>query len=324
MLTYSIAIRTLGKSGDFFRRELEKIAAQTVQPDKVLIYIAAGCTRPDFQVGKEEYVWVKKGMVAQRILPYDEITSDVILMLDDDVELQPYSAERMLKAMEEHSADCIGADTFRNQDLSFAAKIYVAVTNLVFPHWSGKWAFKIRYNGSFSYNNHPTKFFYRSQSCAGNAMLWRMDSYRRLHLEDELWLDEMPFAYGEDMVESYKVHKNGLRLGVVYDSGCRHLDAGSSSGAFRKNPDRIRVRTMASFIIWWRTIYSTMQCRPVVKSYSVLSFFMKCLWQFMTVSILSVVRFSPRYVVLFLRGMCDGWKFVHTDKFRMLRNYVMR
>ena len=324
MLTYSIAIRTLGKSGDVFRRELEDIAAQTVQPDKVLIYIAAGCMRPDFQVGKEEYVWVKKGMVAQRILPYDEITSDVILMLDDDVELQPDSAERMLKAMEEHSADCIGADTFRNQDLSFSAKIYVAATNSVFPHWSGKWAFKIRYHGSFSYNNHPTKSFYRSQSCAGNAMMWRMDSYRRLHLEDELWLDELPFAYGEDMVESYKVHKNGLRLGVVYDSGCRHLDAGSSSGSFRKNPDRIRVRTMAAFIIWWRTIYSTMQCCTVVKSYSALSFFVKCLWQFMTVSILSVVRFSPRYVVLFLRGMCDGWKFVHTDKFRLLRNYVLR
>lgn len=324
MLTYSIAIRTIGKSGEYFRQELESIALQTVPPERVIVYIACGYARPDYTIGTEEYVWVKKGMVAQRILPYEDINSDLILMLDDDVVLAPDSVERMIRAMEEQNADCVGADTFKNHEMSLRKKMYVAVTNLVFPHLNCKWAFKIRRSGSFSYNNRPVKSFYWSQSCAGNAMLWKKSVYKQLHLEDEMWLDELPFAYGDDMVESYKVYKNGFRLGVVYDSGCRHLDAGSSSGSFRKNPNRIHVRTMAAFIIWWRTIYSTMQCCTVVKLYSALSFFVKCLWQFMTVSILAVVRFSPRYVVLFLRGMCDGWKFVHTDKFRLLRNYVLR
>ena len=99
MLTYSIAIRTLGASGEVFREELLSITRQTIQPEWVLIYIAEGYSRPEYTIGREEYVWVKKGMVAQRILPYDEITSDVVFLLDDDVRLAPDSAERMLKAM---------------------------------------------------------------------------------------------------------------------------------------------------------------------------------------------------------------------------------
>ena len=71
MLTYSIAIRTLGTAGEKFLAELRSIASQTVQPEKVVVYIAEGYSRPGFTVGKEEYVWVKKGMMSQRVLPYD-------------------------------------------------------------------------------------------------------------------------------------------------------------------------------------------------------------------------------------------------------------
>lgn len=65
-MSYSVAIRTLGTSAEKLVQELESINSQTVQPDKVVIYIAEGYKRPDFQIGKEEYVWVKKGMVADR------------------------------------------------------------------------------------------------------------------------------------------------------------------------------------------------------------------------------------------------------------------
>ena len=85
MMTYSVAIRTLGTNPTILKRELESVARQTVQPEKVVVYIAQGYERPAFTVGNEEYVWVKKEMVAQRALRYDEIDSDVVLMLDDDV-----------------------------------------------------------------------------------------------------------------------------------------------------------------------------------------------------------------------------------------------
>ena len=59
--SYSIAIRTLGTTGEMFRKELESLYAQTVQPERVVSYIAEGYKRPGFTVGKEEYVRVPKG-----------------------------------------------------------------------------------------------------------------------------------------------------------------------------------------------------------------------------------------------------------------------
>ena len=323
MLTYSIAIRTLGKSGDVFREELRSIISQTVQPKRVLVYIAEGYERPGFTIGKEEYIWVKKGMVAQRLLPYKEITSDLILMLDDDVVLAPDSVERMIRVMEEQNADCVGTDTFKNHEMSLGEKVYVAVTNLAFPHWSRKWAFKVRRSGSFSYNNRPVNSFYWSQSCAGNVMLWKKSVYEQLHLEDEMWLDKLPFAYGDDMVESYKVYKNGFQLGVLYDSGCKHLNASTASRTFRKSSEWMCVRTMVCFIVWWRTLYEPTQDKSVNYWMTILSFSIKSIWLFLIMCGVSIVRFTPKYVISYVNGLLNGWRFVHSDAFRSLRKYLL-
>ena len=237
-MKYSIAIRTLGTSGDKFVRELESIKRQTVQPEKVVIYIAEGYKRPDYTIGKEEYVWVKKGMMRQRVLPYNEIDTPLIMLLDDDVELADDSAEKLIKALEEDKFDCIAADTFQNHKMSYAGKMYAAITNLVFPHISNTWAFKIHSNGSFSYNIKITRDVYFSQSAAGPAALWRKDVFLKLQFEQELWLERFGFPYGEDALTYNKLHKNGYRLGVHYNCGIKNLDGKSSSGAFQMNPKK--------------------------------------------------------------------------------------
>lgn len=324
MLTYSVAIRTLGTSGWKFREELLSITRQTIQPEKVIVYIAKGYPRPDFTVGREEYVWVKKGMMAQRILPYDEIKSDCILMLDDDVRLAPDSAERMLKAMEEHGADCVGADTFKNHEMSFKSKVYAALTNLVFPHYSRQWAFKIHRNGSFSYNNCPVHSFYWSQSCAGPASLWRKSVYHQLHLKDELWLDELGFPYGEDVLSFYKLYRNGLRLGILYDSDVENLDGGSSSSAFRKSPQRMYIRTKASFIIWWRTCFHPGNTTAIEQWSAALCFTLKTLWLLFVACGVAVVMRKYSIIPLYLKGWKDGWLFVHSTAYKNIRNYVLK
>jgi hypothetical protein len=247
--TYSVAIRTLGTAGDKFRRELESIASQSLQPEKIVVYIAEGYERPGFTIGREEYVWVKKGMMTQRILPYDDITSDCILMLDDDVLLAPDSAEKMLRAMEANNADLIGADVFKNHEMPLRTKFIAAVADWVFPHIGNSWAFKVRRNGSFSYNHKPEQRYYDTQSGAGPVLLWKKESFKELHMEDELWLDRFSFSYAEDRLVTYKAYVNGRKLGILYGSGVDNLDAGSSSNAFRKSPEWLSVRTQTSYMI---------------------------------------------------------------------------
>ena len=321
--SYSIAIRTLGAAGEKFRKELESICAQTVQPERIVVYIAEGFAQPEFTIGKEEYVWVKKGMVAQRALRYEEIPSDCILMLDDDVELAPDSAEKMLKALADNNADCVGADVFQNHKMPLKTKVFAALTNLVFPHRSQKWAFKIHRNGSFSYNACPKNDFYWSQSCGGPAMLWRKDALLKTRLKDEKWLDKLGFAYGDDQLETFKLHSNSGRLGVLYNAGITNLDAQSSSGSFRKSAEHIYVRTKASFMIWWRTCYKNGKDTPGSRILAALAFGFKSIWLVPVLCVAALIKWDYHYVGSYFRGLRDGWRDIHSPAFQNLPPYVL-
>ena len=321
-LTYSIAIRTLGTAGENFRKELESICAQTMQPDRVVVYIAEGYERPNFSLGIEEYIWVKKGMIAQRALPYDEISSDCVLMLDDDVELAPNSAEKMLKAMVESNADCVGADVFHNHRMPLKTKVFAALTNLVLPHRNGKWAFKIRRNGSFSYNACPKNAFYWSQSCGGPAMLWRKEALRMIRLEDELWLDKLGFAFGDDLLETYKLHLSTGRLGVLYDAGITNLDAQSSSGAFKKGPSYFYTRTKALLMVWWRACYKNGKDTLQTRLLAAIAFGFKAIWLIPVMTVVAVIKRNVRVLSSYFRGLRDGWKAVHSPEFQSLPPYI--
>lgn len=321
--SYSIAIRTLGKAGEKFRKELESICTQTVQPERVVVYIAEGYVRPDFTVGQEEYVWVPKGMVTQRALPYDEISTECILMLDDDVLMAPDSAERMLTAMEEHEADAVGADVFQNHKMSFAKKVYAAITNMVFPHRSRKWAFRVRRNGSFSYNNHPSSSFYWSQSCGGPAQLWRKNAWKAMQMENELWLDSFGFPYGEDQLETYKLYCNGGRLGVLYDAGIKNLDAQTSSASFRKSPEHIYVRTKASYMIWYRCLYRNGKDTAASRFAAATAFWLKAFWLTFVMTGASVIKWDSHFLTSYLKGLRNGREAVRTREFRSIPDYCI-
>ena len=321
--SYSIAIRTLGTSGDKFRMELESIAVQTIVPERVVIYIAEGYSRPDYTVGKEEYVWVKKGIMAQRILQYEEICSDYILMLDDDVLLKPDSAERLLQSIEDNNADAVGADVFMNQSMSLGMKAYAAVTNLVLPHWSKRWAFKVHRYGSFSYNNNPSKSFYWSQSSAGTAILFRKKAFIEIHPEHELWLEAMGFPYGADQLVYYKLYCNGGRLGILYDAGITHLDARSGSGAFQRSREYNYVRTRALYMNWYRSIYRNGKDTVTSRLLAAMAFGFKTLWLTFVMCGAAVVKWDFRFISTYFKGLKDGWKAVHSPEFKSLPPYFI-
>lgn len=209
-MKYSIAIRTLGTNAETLRKELISIHAQSLPPERIIIYIAEGYSKPDFRIGKEEYVWVKKGMLAQRALEYNEIPEEYILTLDDDVELSSTFAETLLTEMIQHNADVVGADVFKNHKLSILQKASAFISNLVRPHFSSEYAFKVHKHGSFSYVYEPQKSYYLTQSCPGPAILWKKQILTSIKLKDEIWLDKLPFAYGEDQVATFKAHQLSL------------------------------------------------------------------------------------------------------------------
>lgn len=323
MLTYSIAIRTLGTGGENFRRELESIARQTVQPQKTLIYIAEGFPRPDFQIGDEEYVWVKKGMMSQRALPYNEITSDCILTLDDDVELSPMFAETMLNEMESNRMDVLGADVFKVHRMSLKSKIFAGLTNLVFPSYSSKYAFRIKANGSFNYLNHPEPTTYLSQSCAGPAILWKKHIFAKLKLSDETWLDSFGFPFGEDALTTYKIFSNNYRLGVSYTAELFDLNSQTSSRSYRNRPDRFYIRSKAMFATWWRMLFKPYGNQRKGNHKALIFGSLKFLWLTFIMAATSIYLLNPSAFTSHIKGLRDGFRFVKSDGYQQLSPYIL-
>ena len=318
---YSVAIRTLGKAGDIYQKELDSLNNQTIRPEKIVVYLAEGYEKPKETIGCEEVVYVKKGMVAQRALDYKEIDSPYILMLDDDVYLPKDAVEKMATALLMESGDCIAADTFPNHQMSAISKIKAAISNWVLPIYSRKWAIKIQRTGSFCYNNNPTKDYYLAQSAAGPCSLWRKEAFLSIHFEDETWLDHLGFAYQDDLLCFYKLYRNGGKMMLHYTSGVKHMDAQSSRTAYNVDPVKFRKRARALFLVWWRTDFDFGENSVFSKILSLGEYIIKFLWAIVVNVAYSIATLSYKPLYYYILGNVDGYKYVYSDGYRKIKNF---
>lgn len=322
--SYSIAIRTLGKSGVLFEKELQSIENQRNVPSRILVYIAKGFGQPEYSLGCEEYVEVDKGMVSQRALSYEEIDSEFILLLDDDVQLAPDSAERLLKAAVENNADCVCADTFHNQNMSVAAKLYNIFVNLTFPFRSKKWAMKIGADGTMSYNSSPENRFYETQAGEGPAILVRKKAWLECDMKSEKWMDSLGFAYADDFLEIFKLHSNGFKCGTLYGSGIVHLNGATSSKSYKSDPKRFFLRSKSIYINWHRMMMSNPSSNRIAKLTRMLAFSLRCAVLQLSYITAAVVMMNPKKSFYHIQGLLHGYRFTKSTFYRSLPPFVLR
>lgn len=256
-MEYTAVIRTLGKGGDYYQKTLDSLILQSIPPSAIIVYIAEGYALPAETVNREQYVYVKKGMVAQRALQYKEVKTEYILFLDDDVYLPPTGVETLYHELQQYKGDVISPYVFYNHKKSIKEKLRLAVFGREFCRLFGnRWGFKVLSTAGFSYINNPKKAVYESQTNAGPCFLCRKEDFLNIKYEDELWLDETPYAFPDDQVMFYKMYLSGLKILTSYDSGIVHLDAGSSTGNVDRTCKVIYSEYRNKLIFWHRFIYS--------------------------------------------------------------------
>lgn len=323
-LNYTVAIRTLGKAGDKYQKELDSLVNQTILPKKILVYLAEGYEKPKETVGIEEIIYCPKGMVSQRARDYKEVDTPYVLMLDDDVYLPPMAVEQMMKAITTEQAGCVVADTFPSQRLPLKNKLLAALTNWATPHLDQRWGIKIGHTATFSYLNSPEKDYYPSQSGAGPCALWRMEAFKKIHLEEELWVDKLGFAYGEDLLLYHKLYRNGGKLLIHYTCGALHLDAQSSRTAYQQDPERLMKRSRAWLILWWRTQYEAADLSVFDKLLSVICYSIKVIYDILLHLLYSITLLSYKPIYNYLKGLLAGYRFVHSEEYRKVSNFYQR
>lgn len=271
-MNYSVIIRTLGTAGEYYQRTLDSIKLQTIQPGLVLVYIPEGYAIPKETIGIEQYIYVKKGMVAQRALAYDEVQTEYCLFLDDDVYLPADAVEKMYTEMRLHNAQVISPCTFDNHKASIKSKLIRTLTGKeVCRLKDGKWSFKVLRTAGFSYNNNPSRPVYDSQSNAGPCFFCRKEDFLRISFQDELWLDAAPYALPEDQVMYYKMYKKGLKVLTSFDTGIVHLDAGSTMGQNKERALKLIFSEYRNKLIFWYRFIFLPEKSPIVKLWSIVA-----------------------------------------------------
>lgn len=312
-MQYTAVIRTLGKGGEYYQRTLDSLVSQTFPPSAIIVYIAEGYSLPKETVGCERYVYVKKGMVAQRALRYDEVQTEYILFLDDDVYLPHDGVEFLYRELMEYQGQVISPCVFPNHLASWKSKIRLTLLGReVCRLWGRRWGYKVLWNGSFSYNNNPVAGVYESQTNAGPCFLCRKSDFLTIKYEEEAWLDETPYAFPDDQVMFYKMYQKGLKVLTSYDSGIIHLDAGSSAGGTDRTCKVIYSEYRNKLIFWYRFIYSN-EKNHVLKFCKVLCIAYVYILQCLN-ALYKLMRGRKREVMFFFNGMRDAWFFIRENR----------
>ena len=311
-MEYTVVIRTLGKAGEKYQTMLESLKVQTIPPQNIFVYIAEGYPIPKETIDEERYIYVKKGMVAQRALPYSEVETEYILFLDDDLAFPPNTVEDMYKALINCHGDVISPDIFPNATRSLKSELMMTISGRMRARRCDKtWGYKVMRNGGYSYNKHPQEVM-SSQTNAGACFLCRKEDFLRLHFEDELWLDSTSYPLGEDQVMYYKMYLKGMKILTWYKNGFVHLDAGGNT-----SPEKEQKLIYSDFrfktIFWHRFIW---QCEKglLLKIWSIL-----CIgYAFGFALGISILKGEWKIFQLKRDAIKDGIAFIHSESYKKL------
>lgn len=313
-MEYTAVIRTLGTAGEKYQQLLDCLIVQTIRPTKIVVYIAEGYSLPKETVNVEEYVYVKKGMVAQRALQYAEVNTKYILFLDDDVYLPCDGVEKLYEQLMIHKADVISPDVFPNAERSLLGKWMMAISGrMVAREDDGQWGYKVMRNAGYSYNSCPAPGIYWSQTNAGPCYFCSKENFLKIHFEEELWMDSLKYAQGDDQVMFYKMYLCGLKQLTWFHSGIRHLDAGTTLQDGDKARHLVYADVRFKVIFWHRFIYLPEKSK-VIRIWDAVCISYALLFTLL----ISLLKLNGSMLRLKWNAISEGIKFIQSDTYRTI------
>ena len=277
------------------------------------VYIAEEYPLPKETVGIEKYVYVKKGMVAQRALPYDEVQTEYMLCLDDDLAFPPQTVEEMFCLLEKNQADVIAPDIFPNAKRPLLSEMMMTLSGRMCARRNDNyWGYKIMRTGGYSYNKCTQDDVGVSQTNAGACFLCKKVDFLKIRFEEELWMDSMSYALGDDQVMYYKMFLSGLKQLTWYRHQFIHLDGGCNM-----TPQKEKMRLYGDLyfktVFWHRFIYKP-EGSLALKLWDII-----CLgYMYCFTILISLIKLEFAILKTKWSAIVDGWAFIRSDKYKQL------
>ena len=310
-MSYSVAIRTLGQSGEKYRKLLKSIENSELSPEKVIVILPEGCGIPSDRLGYEEFHFCKKGMISQRMEALSYIDSEYTFFVDDDIEFGPDFTCRLLKPLEERLYDCSTGPLFSFFPKSIPGKVTGFLTASVSPAVVRRDKYvRLLRSGGWSYNRIDTSKhrYYPTESFAWTCFMIRTDTAKSIDMKKAAWwVGVFGYDYGDDRVFACELERNGYKACIVSDAFYIHNDAGTSIG----NEYRRKFCTYYFQYVFWhkyikvrKGIFNRILNR-ICFEYSSFMLFLYCL--------IKSFR-KPYYIKAFVKGRQAGKGLISSEK----------
>lgn len=269
-LSYSVAIRTLGNSGEKYQKLLKSIVSQTIQPEEIIVAIPDGYEL-DYTLGNERVVRCQKGMTHQRAASISAVTSEYMLVVDDDLEFAPTMVEELYNYLVRNKLDCclpmegVSNDNTTEMDLyrSLGTRIRGCITGQMFTSRRKSQYLDILTMTAghkvFVKSNKLDNCYLCTTACF-QCFFIKTAVAKSAHFEDELWLDEGMYGYAayDEPVFFSKLNLLGLRMAYALRVRYKHLDAKAGHIVRTRLEDKcLRYYTIGRnrSIYWYKCIY---------------------------------------------------------------------
>lgn len=263
---YSVAIRTLGTAGEKYNQLIDSIISQTIQPERIIVVLPEGYDKPDYLIGKEQFVFSKKGMIEQRLYAVQYIDSDYILFCDDDVAFPNDFVEKISDALLNKGYDCAAGPLLSFLPPKGIKYIFASIPGgaCVMLHGRKSQYVRLLNTGGWSYNRSiktDSHRIYNTDSLAWTCFCVTKKAVEVIRFNDESWADINGYAAFDDQLFFTKLKINGFNSCVVSDALYDHNDGKTSTADLKLEP--MYALAHNHYVFWYRCLYSI--CHNPVK-----------------------------------------------------------
>lgn len=320
MIDYSVVIRTTGMAGEKYQKLLNSIANLSPKPKEIIIVLPEGYKKPLEQLGWETFYYAPKGMISQRLFGIKKCKTQYALICDDDVAFESNFVktlhEPVLKGICQLSAGPLLSFLPEKGIGGFLDTIMGAGVPTIFHR---EMYCKILATSGYSYNRHIDTFshiYMETESLPWTCFYGDVVSMRKIHLEDEIWLDSHGYAALDDQTMFYKAKLLGIKTVVVTNAVYQHLDAKTST---KNNRDAAMYSSSFNRIVFWHRFLYSEEKNIFKKIYLRICFAYRMIWaKVFNLQAFFRHRINKSEYQAFFKGYKDGWEYIHSASYEQL------
>lgn len=331
MIDYSVSIRTLGTAGEKYAKCIRAIAQQTIRPKEIIVVINdKDKIKGLYKCGLERFVISPRGMVKQRIVGIEENTSDWLMLLDDDVTFPSDFAEKCFALADRCRTQVVATislladkeEEVMNGYYKFIPqfikipKLKRYINYLIGVSTTadlGNYAVRIWETGGFKSNRKLSAGEdYFTESAQGTFCLASKEAYKILRFEEEMWLEQTPYAFPDDQVMFYKFVCKGYNIALTPDIPFVHLDAQSGQPKLDKKVKIAYAAARNTGFFWYRFLWQRRQVIHKSGCILLLSFLRRVTFTLLSALLKGIIQKNLGLFCAYFKGYRDMFKLINT------------